>query len=273
MRSTKSSGSWRPSTASRISTQDLSDRPISRRIVSATGHARPCGFSAAEKLWLASGALSTSTPSQSKMTSTSPLVSERLVACDGDAISAARMGPIVPHRAMLDAAIVPEGDRVLPPAEAALEQRVLHVLVEIAQHAVALVARHADQMAREAAVDIERLAARHRMGAHHRVLGARILRLLLDAEILVEAAIDRLAVMEGGHALEIGLHAVRQRVVGGIHRGEQRVAALRRAVLDVEDAAHRRLDVAAHVGVPALAVGARAVLVGVDHHQLGPAGL
>ena len=105
------------------------------------------------------------------------------------------------------------------------------------------------------------------------MLGARILRLVGDAEVLVEAAIDLLAVMDGGHALEVRLHAVRQRFVGGVHRGEQRVAALGRAGLDVEDAAHRRLEVAAHVGVPALAVGARAILVGVDDHQLGLARL
>ena len=105
------------------------------------------------------------------------------------------------------------------------------------------------------------------------MLGARILRLVGDAEIPVEAAIDLLAVMEGGHAFEILLQAIRQRLVGGVHRGEQGVAALGRALLDVEDAAHRRLEVAAHVGVPALAIGARQVLVGMDDHQLGLARL
>jgi hypothetical protein len=97
--------------------------------------------------------------------------------------------------------------------------------------------------------------------------------LLGHAEILVEAAIDRLAIVNGGQALEIGLQAVRQRLIGGVHRGEQRVAAFGRAGLDVEDAAHRRLEVTTHVGVPALAVGARRVLVGMDDHQLGAAGL
>src|SRR6185503_15848313 len=103
---------------STISPQDFSERPIRRRIVSSTVQSRPSAFKAWEKLALASASLSTSTPSQSKMTSTPGFVSERFVACDGDAIAAARVRPVVPHRAMLDAAIVPEGDRVLAPAEA-----------------------------------------------------------------------------------------------------------------------------------------------------------
>src|SRR5204862_3374414 len=68
------------------------------------------------------------------------IVLEWAVACDGYPVSRARVRPIIPHRVVLDAAIVPERDRVLGPAEAALEQRVGHVLVEITQHAVALVA-------------------------------------------------------------------------------------------------------------------------------------
>src|SRR6185312_3405230 len=208
---TKCSGSVRASTPSTISTHDFSDRPSRRRIVSSTDQSSPSRFSAREKTVLESGSLSTSTPSQSKMTSTSVLVSERLVPGDGDPVAAAGVGPVVPHRPVLDAAVVPEGDRVRLPAETALEERVFHVLVEVVQDAVALVARHADQVAGESAIDVERLLARHRMGAHHRVDGARILRLLLHAEVLVEAAIDRFAVVEGGQAVEIALHAVRQR--------------------------------------------------------------
>ena len=55
------------------------------------------------------------------------------------------------------------------------------------------------------------------MGADHRMLGARIGRLVGDAEILEQAAIDMLAVVDGGEAVEIGLHAIRQRFVGGVH--------------------------------------------------------
>ena len=53
-----------------ISTQDFIERPIRRRILSSTLQSRPCALSAREKHALASGSLSTSTPSQSKMTST-----------------------------------------------------------------------------------------------------------------------------------------------------------------------------------------------------------
>ena len=73
--------------------------------------------------------------------------------------------------------------------------------------------------------------------------------------------------MQRGQPVEIGLHAIRQRLIGRVHIGEQRVAAARRALLDVEDRAHRRLDVAGDVGVPALAIGARRILVGIDLHQ------
>src|SRR5438477_12429222 len=107
---------------------------------------------------------------------------------------------------MLDAAIVPERDRVLLPAEAALEERVRHVLVQIAQDAVALVARQAVDVARKALVDVERLPAGHWMRTHNGVVGGGIALLVLDAEILVLAAIV-LAVMPRGEAFEILLHA------------------------------------------------------------------
>ena len=47
--------------------------------------------------------------------------SDGALALDGDARAGARVRPVIPHRAVLGAAIVPEGDRVLGPAEAALE--------------------------------------------------------------------------------------------------------------------------------------------------------
>src|SRR3954466_11968550 len=52
-------------------------------------------------------------------------------ALHGHARAGARVRPVVPHRAVLGAAVVPERDCVLAPAEAALEQRVLAVLIEI----------------------------------------------------------------------------------------------------------------------------------------------
>ncbi len=138
------------------------------------------------------------------------------------------MRPIVPHRVVLDAAIVPEGDRVLAPAEAALEQRIGHMLVKITQHAVALVAWNAENAPGKALVDVKRFLAGHRMRPHDRVLGTGVARLVGDPIICVLAAIV-LAVVDRGQPIEIGLHAVRQRLIGGIHAGEQGVAAARRA--------------------------------------------
>src|SRR5262249_49702889 len=160
---------------------------------------------AREKLVLAIGSLSTSTPSQSKIASTR---SVRLVARHGDAITAARVRPVVPHGAVLNTAIVPEGDRVRAPAEAALEQRTLHVLVEIVQDGVAFVAWHANQRTGESAIEIQCLLARHRMRANYWMLGARILGFVGDAIVGIEATIDLLAVVDGAHALEILLHAL-----------------------------------------------------------------
>src|SRR5258708_91412 len=190
----------------------------------------------------------------------------RAGALDRDAVARAGVRPVIPHRVMLDTAIVPECDRVLLPAKAALEERVRHVLVQIAQHAVALVARQAVDVARKALVDVERLPAGHRMGAHDGVVGGGIALLILDTEILVLPAIV-LAVMPSGETFEILLQAVAKRLVGRVHVREQRVAAARRAFPDVEDRAHRRLGIARHVRVPALAIGAEGLLVGVDDHQ------
>ena len=66
------------------------------------------------------------------------------------------MRPVIPHRAVLGAAVVPERDRVFGPAEAALEQRIFRVPVEIAQDRVAFVAGDTDDVARKTTVDIER---------------------------------------------------------------------------------------------------------------------
>src|SRR5579871_5738379 len=115
------------------------------------------------------------------------------------------MRPVIPHRMMLYAAIVPERDRVFLPAKPALEQRVRHVLVEILQNAGALVARYAVDVAGESLVDIECLAAGHGVGADHRMVGKGVALLVLDPVIGVLAAI-MLAVMAGGKTLEIALH-------------------------------------------------------------------
>src|SRR5437899_9704668 len=84
----------------------------------------------------------------------------RPLALHRDAGTGAGVRPVIPHRAVLGAAVVPERDRVFGPAETALEQRIFGVLVEIGEHGVALVPGDADDVARKAAIDIERLLAR-----------------------------------------------------------------------------------------------------------------
>src|SRR5689334_18372713 len=113
----------------------------------------------------------------------------RPVTLDCNPVARAGVRPVIPHRVVLDAAIVPERDRILAPAEAALEQRVGHVLVQIVQDAGALVARDAVDVARKTLVDVERLAPGHGVRAHDRVIGPGIALLVLDAVILVLAAV------------------------------------------------------------------------------------
>src|SRR5215471_9800757 len=62
---------------------------------------------------------------------------ERLVAFDGDAIAQPLLREVVPHRVMHGRAIVPEGERVGPPGEAALELRRLAVTIEHLQQRIA----------------------------------------------------------------------------------------------------------------------------------------
>src|SRR5690349_2560922 len=103
---------------------------------------------------------------------------------------------------MLRAAIVPERDRVLGPAEAALEQRVLAVLIEITENRVALVAWHAGEVRGEAAVHVERSSARDRMRADDRMFRAGISRFVRHAIVRVEPAIGELSVMQRGEPIE-----------------------------------------------------------------------
>ena len=75
--------------------------------------------------------------------------------------------------------------------------------------------------------------------------------------------------MDRGQALAQALDRGRERLVGAVHVGEQRVAAaVGRQLLHVEDAAHRRLGIARHVGVPFLAGHVLGILVGLDDQDL-----
>ena len=107
-----------------------------------------------------------------------------------------------------------------------------------------------------------------RVRADHRVLG------LADSLVLrrrcCSAAVDVLAVVHRGQAPGTAASAptARRRP-----RTCWRTACRRRpaAARHVQDAAHRRLRVAGHVGVPVLAGDALRLLVGVDDEDLGVA--
>src|SRR2546427_8831565 len=62
--------------------------------------------------------------------------------------------------------------------------------------------------------------------------------------------IDVFARMRSRESFEIGLHARRQRVVGGILAREQRISTDRRHAVEIQNAAQRRLLVARDVGMP-----------------------
>ena len=79
------------------------------------------------------------------------------------------------------------------------------------------------------------------MGTDDWVIGIGVARLVGDAVIGILPAIV-LAVMPRRQTVEIGLHAVAERLIGGIHIGEQGVATFGRALADIKDRAHRRLD-------------------------------
>src|SRR5689334_12970331 len=97
--------------------------------------------------------------------------------------------PVIPHRTVLHATIVPKCYRVFPPAKATLEQRIFGKVPEVVQDGVALIARHTDDTLGEAAIDVERPLSRHRMRADHRMLSTRIAGLLGHTVVGVSAAI------------------------------------------------------------------------------------
>ena len=77
------------------------------------------------------------------------------VSGDGDPGAGAGLGVVVPHRVVLHAAVVPEGDRVLAPAEAALEVRVRDVLEQEVEEGAALALGDPEDPPGEGPVDVE----------------------------------------------------------------------------------------------------------------------
>src|ERR1700687_107702 len=102
------------------------------------------------------------------------LPSDRPVAVDRDAVHHAALPVIVVERVMLDAAIVPERDRIRFPAEAAGEFRPHRMLPQEVQQRPALLDRHVLEADGKVAVDVEAFPAGLGMGANHRVFGLAV---------------------------------------------------------------------------------------------------
>src|SRR5262245_51360498 len=132
-------------------------------------HARPCAGhprlcdSNKQKTWMAG---------------TSPATTVallRLIAFQRDAVHQAAIAVIIVDRIVLGAAIVPERDRARLPMEAAGELRPDLMPEQKIEDRRALLLAHVLEAHRVGDVDVERLAAGLRMGAHRRVLGHVIL--------------------------------------------------------------------------------------------------
>ena len=123
---------------------------------------------------------------------------------------------------------------------------------------------------REMAVDEQRLALGHGMGANDRMRCPREhLALVVAAHQHVGSAVDVIAGMGRGEPFEIDLHARRKRIVGCILAGKEGIAAGARHGVQVEDAAERGLLVAGDVRVPILAADALGIGIGMDRQNLG----
>ena len=124
----------------------------------------------------------------------------------------------------------------------------------------------------ETLVDVEGGTAGLGMGAHRGMLGRRVDAV---AQVVAPVAADVVlpALVHRRQLLEQPLHAVGEGLPGGVHAGEQGVAARRRRLLDAQDAAHRGVDVARDVGVPQLAGHELRVAVGVHDQDLGMLGV
>src|SRR5262249_5073890 len=116
-------------------------------------------------------------PSRAGQAASAPLdrvYSNRPIALDRHTPAGPRLRVIVPERLMLDAAIVPERDRMGLPAEPHLDLLARAELAQKGQDRAALLPRQPVDMRGELAVDVERLAPGHRVGANDRMRCLRV---------------------------------------------------------------------------------------------------
>ena len=164
------------------------------------------------------------------------------------------------------AAIVPHGQHVFAPMVAIDIFVLRHVLVEEAEDGGGFRFRHALDALRIDGADIERLAARHRMGAHKR-MGMGLVGLFADDDLHGAVALACLLLMgeeppgaigqrggmDGDKAVEHFLHDVGEIIVSARAIGIERVAADGGHDLGVKKRGGGRRVLKAPVGMPARA--------------------
>src|SRR6516165_8403265 len=181
----------------------------------------------------------------------------RAVTVDGDAVHDPALTMVIVDRVVLDATVVPKGNCVGAPAEAAGEFGPYQVGVEIVEERRALFFAHAAKADRESAVDEQPLAPGFGMRADNGVLdfglcgiAAPDVHRALCRKPIRSRAIWTTRAVHRSHAVEHAFHAVGERVVGQIHTGEQRITPEIGDRTGVEDRTQRRLFEVGDVRVP-----------------------
>src|ERR1700730_3136208 len=174
---------------------------------------------------------------------------------DRDApVDAVFLGRVIARRLVIRAAVVPDDDVALAPLVAILAPGLDHVVRQLVDQLVALPRVHALDAQDLARIEVEALAPRLRMRADDRVKDGRPVTVLLVEEGRGLAAT---AVGEGSlPSLQALLQPGRQRLVGRVHAGEERVAARARHGEGIELGRLERLLIVGAVRVPALGASA-----------------
>ena len=163
---------------------------------------------------------------------------------------------VVVHRVVLDAAVVPQRERPDLPAEPARELGLHLVLEEEAQQRPALLLGHPVEAGCMGHVDVEGTASGLGMDADDRVHRLVLLRLdgvavdVADAVLAGLADVGHGRAVHGAQRFEQRLHRRRQRLVGGVLAGVERVAAEGRELTGQQHRGHRRSVEVRGVGVP-----------------------
>src|SRR5271166_608045 len=138
----------------------------------------------------------------------------RVAALHLHAVAGAHVGPVVPDRLVVRAAVIPERDRMRGPAETAGPLRLVAMIDQEPQHTLAFKPRQFVDVGGEVLIDEDHLPAGHRMTRDDGVHRNR------------RAGPEHAgAVMGRGQAREILLHPVRKCIIGRIHARKQGIAA------------------------------------------------